>query len=547
MKPGSLAAALVIGALICAAPAYAVDIKQRPAYLPPPDGMAAGRARLLSGHSEELIVAVRAGERGAAIMRAANARDLGRGLWLVAGKSAAQTVRRLETADALRYASRNQRVQPLSLQGAQGDPLDPAPWWAPHLGADRVAPPTAPGYPITIIDDGIDSTHPEFAGRSVTYLNENSIDPPDDMHGTMVSSVAAAPVNGVGMAGLYPNAALRSFDLGFGSCADALEALDTAMNAGESVINMSWTFTPRGCPPLYERVIQAFGTGSLLVAAAGNDREEGSPLGIPAMLPHVLTVGATNSAGTFSYFSNQDIGLDLAAPGERIMVATPTFYDPSGYSIESGTSFSAPLVSAAAAWVATQRPGLDNTQLFDLLRWSARDIGPTGWDSDTGFGMLDLPSALSRGVPAIDRQEPNDDIDQVKAHGLFVNATPPITRPGHGKASFRSRLDFTEDPVDVYRVWVPGHRVARITVTPDANVQLEAFRPSARTVYYENRRTALHGALIGGSYKPGRGVERFAVKNSSGRGSYIYVEVSIPESAQQLAASYNLTVSTRKR
>jgi hypothetical protein len=540
------AAALVIGALICAAPAYAVNIKQRPAYLPPPDGMAAGHARMLSRHGEELIVAVRAGERGAAIMRASNARDLGRGFWLVAGNGAARTIRQLETADALRYASRNERVQPLSLQGAQGDPLDPAPWWAPHLGADRVAPPTAPGYPITIIDDGIDSTHPEFTARSVTYLNENSVDQPDDAHGTMVSSVAAAPVNGVGMAGLYPNAALRSFDVGFGSCADALEALDTAIDAGKSVISMSWTFTPRGCPPLYESVIQAYGTGSLLVAAAGNDREQGSPPGIPAMLPHVLTVGATNNAGTFSYFSNQGIGLDLAAPGEGIMAATPTFYDPSGYSIVSGTSFSAPLVSAAAAWVATQRPGLDNTQLFDLLRWSARDIGPTGWDSDTGFGMLDLPSALSGTVPAIDPQEPNDDIDQVKARGLFVDATPPITRPGHGKASFRARLDFTEDPVDVYRVWVPGHRVVRVTVTPNANVQLEAFRPSARTVYYENRRAALRGALIGGSYKAGRGVERFAVKNSNRKGAYIYVGLYIPQSGQ-LAASYNLSVSTRKR
>jgi subtilisin family serine protease len=52
--------------------------------------------------------------------------------------------------------------------------------------------------PIVVIDDGLDVTHPAFAGRpETTLLNLNVLDAGDG-HGTMVASVAAAPLNGQG-------------------------------------------------------------------------------------------------------------------------------------------------------------------------------------------------------------------------------------------------------------------------------------------------------------------------------------------------------------
>ena len=537
-------------ALAAAGPAAAAELSSRPSYLPPPDGMGAAPARLLAADGkEDLIVAVERGARARAIMRAHRARDLGGGIWLVESGETRRALQRLEAVGALRYAHRNGRAEPARVQAGQaiqGDPSDPAPWWVPRIGADRVVQP-GPGFPLTIIDSGIDTTHPEFAARPVTYLNANGAFPPNDFHGTMVASIAAAPANGVGMAGLYPNANLRSLDWGTGFCGEALATIGAAISAGPSVINMSWGFRPpEGCLALYDRLIQAFGTGSLPVASAGNARAQGSPPGVPAILPHVLTVGATNSADTVTSFSNQDIGLDLVAPGEGIVLATPAFYNPTGYSTENGTSFSAPLVGAAAAWVSTVRPGMDITQLFDLMRVGVRDVGLPGWDSDHGFGILDLPSVLTRPIPGVDPQEPNDDINQVKAGGLFRTATPALTRPGRGRASLVASLDYTEDPVDVYRVFAPAKRRVYFTVTPDSDVDLELFRPNAQTTFYRNRRAALRGPLIGGSYKNGRAVERFSVVNSGRRGVYVYACIYKPRTLD-LAAVYRLNIVTRKK
>src|SRR5439155_1899096 len=110
-----------------------------------------------------------------------------------------------------------------------------------------------------------------------------------------------------------------------------------------------------------------------------------------------------------------------------IFVAEPVSDDPSGYIFASGTSFSAPMVSAASAWVWTIRPQLDNTQLFDLMRYSAHDIDAPGFDRATGFGLLTIPSALALAAPARDPLEPNDDIDQVSTAGIFDGGQPALT------------------------------------------------------------------------------------------------------------------------
>ena len=99
---------------------------------------------------------------------------------------------------------------------------------------------------------------------------------------------------------------------------------------------------------------------AVIVAAAGNDGPS-APAGYPAALPHVLTVGATTQAGGVAGFSTTSRYVDLAAPGADVLVASA---QSNGWVSASGTSFSAPLVSGAAAWVWTARPELDNTQLF---------------------------------------------------------------------------------------------------------------------------------------------------------------------------------------
>ena len=50
-----------------------------------------------------------------------------------------------------------------------GDPLLPQEWWLHAVGADAAVPP-GPGRPITVVDAGLDMTHPEFSSRPNTSV-----------------------------------------------------------------------------------------------------------------------------------------------------------------------------------------------------------------------------------------------------------------------------------------------------------------------------------------------------------------------------------------
>jgi subtilase family protein len=522
-----LAASLLglVAFALCLGDAAAVPPTARPAQAPVL-GRLSERTLASAEAGAEIVVSASATSGAAGILRAAGARPLSREfptLWRLSGPGAHAALERLRRGGWLRFAHPNGRGLSTARSDAPTDPLAATQWWLSRIGADRAAAPPA-GMPLTVLDTGIDVSHPEFAGRPSTYLNPQF---PEEDHGTFVSSIAAAPANGQGLVGVYPQAALRSIDIGGAlvRCTDAIAALGAAVAAGPSVLNMSWGFPPAACPALYDAVTVAFGAGSLPVAAAGNDGERGSLPALPAVIPHVLTVGATNSADLPSDFSSRSPTLDLAAPGEGITGAVPFSVSPTGYALYDGTSFAAPMVSAAAAWAWTaRRPQLANvTQLADLLRSSARDVYTSGWDTATGFGMLDIPAALTRPPPALDPQEPNDDVDHVKAGGLFSAASPGLTRPGRGRAAINGFVDRHEDPTDVYRVWVPGGRVVVGTLRPrGGDIDLEVFRSNATTVFYRNRRAALRGALIGGSYRAGTKVERFGAVNGTRRGAYLY-------------------------
>lgn len=425
-----------------------------------------------------------------------------------------------------------------------GDSLLPNEWWLAVVGADKLEPP-GPGIPVTVIDLGLDVTHPEFAERRDTILL-NAQDPTDGEtpdHGTAVSSVLAAPANGIGVVGVYPQALLREWDAG-ASLGDVIEGIDAASTLGAGVINIS--LGSRATLPGSQRMLEqsvnvAFRRGSLIVAAVGNERAEGNPGQLPASLPHVLTVAATDQQDAVAGFSNISPSIDLAAPGQGIPVAVPTSVDPSGFRVGIGTSFATPIVAGAAAWVWTLRPELRNTQLFDLLRFTARDIGAPGFDSASGFGLLDVGAALAAEAPPNDPQEPNDDADDVTPNGLFLKGTRPLTGPGRPRASLEARLDRAEDPVDVYRVWVPARSTVVVTLTPSADVNLELWQPSTVSVL-ERGQERLRDRL-GRSAHPDVEPETVSMTNRGTRGQLLYVDAFLGRATR---ASYTLTVTTRR-
>jgi subtilase family protein len=385
------------------------------------------------------------------------------------------------------------------------DPLEPQEWWLADIGAD-VAQAPGPGIPITIVDSGTDPTHPEFANRpNTTYLNSQTVFGPGEFHGTIVASVAAAPENGAGIAGVYPNAALDLFDAspdprGISDLA-AVTGIEAAPCPG--VINLSFgSVNPD--PTLHDAVLRAVHNGCLVVAAAGNAGESGSPTTFPASWPHVFTVAASDRNDAVASFSTASPGIDVAAPGVEITGAVPLSRDPSGYQSDlSGTSFAAPIVSAAAAWIWTVHPTYTADQVANVLRAGAKDIGAPGFDISSGWGLLNVAASLAEPTPALDSPEPNDDIPEIKPHAMFPAGEPPLTKPGKASTRISGILDSSEDPRDIYRIYVPAHRTVHVKVTSGAAAP-RIWGPSTSSIDEGifARRRDLRGQSIRAGAKP---------------------------------------------
>ena len=420
------------------------------------------------------------------------------------------------------------------LHGAT-DPLEPQEWWLAHVGANPAAAPP-PGVPITIVDSGTDPTHPDFAGRpTTTFLNDQTTSGPDEYHGTMVASIAAAPENGVDIVGVYPTAALQLFDAspdprGISDLA-SITGIETASQHCPGVINLSFGSTTPD-PLMHDAILEAVHNGCLVVAAAGNFGKEGSPPVYPASWPHVFTVAATDENDAVTPFSNISPTNDVAAPGIDMIGDVPLSRNPNGYQDGDGTSFSAPVVSAAAAWIWTLRPTLTVSQIAGVLRAGARDIGPPGFDNASGLGIVNIPASLAVPAPPTDPREPNDDIGQVKPGRLFQLGEPPLTTTAKPSNRISATLSASEDPVDLYRIWVPPHKTVRATVSAGGRAAARIWGPQTVSVVSESladRRRDLRGQSVR------------AVKN----GFVAYVEVLL--TGRSPDASYVLNVKAAKR
>ena len=409
------------------------------------------------------------------------------GLWKLPADAAPATLPTLRRMRAVAFAERESTYTATVSSTSVPDPLVDQEWWRSAIGVDGLTAP-GPGVPVTIVDSGVDLSHPELAGRpNLLALNAQEPQPFGGVHGTAVASVIGAQRNGVGVEGVYPDAVIRSWDAATGdgtelTSSQIVAGILAAVRAGRGVINLSLG-GPEPDPAIESAVDEAVAHGSLVVAASGNDGLQGSPLSYPAAYPHVLTVAATQPDGTPAPFSSVSRYVDVAAPGAQIPVAA---IDPETgtetWEAWDGTSFAAPLVSGAAAWVWTARPTLDAGQVAEILRRTARDVSTIGRDPVTGFGIVDVGSALAAPAPARDPREPNDDVVDVVPGPNGSSGRAALTTAVRTSGRIEGRVDAAEDPRDVYRVWLPKGRRLTATVSADSGVSLRLVRASASTV-----------------------------------------------------------------
>ena len=357
----------------------------------------------------------------------------------------------------------------------------------------------------------------------------------EEYHGTAVASIVGAPEDGRGIVGVYPGAAVASYDIGGQTLSEVIAGIAAAIQQPvPGVLTLSVGFEGSAGSDLFEVVVDsAVAAGWLVVAAAGNGGDRGSPPSFPADLPHVVTVGATDRNGNVAFFSTRSRATDVAAPGVAIPAAVPTWKDPSGYTALSGTSYAAPIVAGAAAWLWTARPQLDWTQVAAILHRSARDIDEGGVDSASGWGLLDIPAALASPAPIRDPQEPNDDIRLVADRGVFGVGTLPLVDATVRTTRVAARLSPSDDAADVYRLYVPPRSDVRARVTAGRDVQLALWGP--RTQAIAESATLRRRDLLG------RG--RSVGTRTSTRGAYYYLAATLVPGAPE--ESYRVSVALR--
>src|SRR4051794_27968118 len=403
--------------------------------------------------------------------------------------------------------------------------------WARGAVVASTVPPPAPRVTVGVVDDFVDTTLPDLAAQTRILNGPPAI---TGSHGTEVASAISGAANGSGVEGIFPSVPLVSYGLPTDiTCSAAANGIIAALNAKATVINLSFGSSSQ-CATLFRVVEAAYGSGALVVAAAGNEAERGNAPSYPAAWPHVLSVAALNEALAPASFSSRNAAVDISAPGQNVPLDTPVALDPDGtpdgVRIDSGTSFASPIVAGAAAWVWSSRANLSNGQVADVLRESAQDVAAPGYDPQTGFGLVNIPKALGARTPLNDPLEPNDDISFVDGTA-FRTADPYVWR-GFPRAPIRASVDEVEDPIDVYRIRVPAHR--------NALVQLRTTFGNADVFVFPGSRRTLQGTPLARSVKKGRRTDAVTLRNTSAAARRFYVAID-SASSTSLTSSYSLT------
>lgn len=283
---------------------------------------------------------------------------------------------------------------------------------------------------IAVIDSGLALKHEDIDYSRVlngkNFVSQSSSNTTDTLgHGTFVTGqIIAVRGNGVGIAGIAQDAYVMPLKV-FASRETATSIIISAIQyaAGQKkafdsskgregenicVINMSLGGTEPS-ESMKEAVDAAISAGIIVIVAAGNDGNTWTSY--PAQ--YAIGVGSTNSQGVYSYYSqvlsrSNGEGYEnkvwVSAPGEDY---TSTWYN-GGYYFGSGTSFSAPEVSALAAIAVSIKNDLtqygNGTNNHDAFRQLLKDTANPksggneidGQDCYYGWGIISFSNLIEK-------------------------------------------------------------------------------------------------------------------------------------------------------
>jgi subtilisin-like proprotein convertase family protein len=352
------------------------------------------------------------------------------------------------------------------------DPLLPAQWYLINTGQRggdsrldiNVLPAWQAGFNgsgivVAINDDGIDLTHPDLVGNiDATKVYDTNRDTTgqglvgtDNSHGTVVGSIVGMAANGTGGVGvaykatLVPALAIGS-TVAFASAnlfkANIAARVDVSVNSWGADPAFAENFGASG-----PEEDQAWGTellraatqgrnglGMVIEVSAGNERANRADAGLSNFTGNKVTiaVGSVDENGVATDYSTPGASLLLTAFGGRGSESqadnrgfgavsadivgsggyNTTAGDDGDYAYQNqGTSYSGPMVGAAAALILQANPQLGFRDVSAILAMTARqtDPGSQGWKTngsqtwnlggmhfsrDYGYGLLDVAAAV---------------------------------------------------------------------------------------------------------------------------------------------------------
>lgn len=203
-----------------------------------------------------------------------------------------------------------------------------------------------------------------------------------------------------------------------GTISRALQAFNWAINKHRvdgtpHILTNSWgifqetwdaTYARNPNHPFTRKVVEAINEGILVLFAAGNcggtcpDGRCGSDSGPGKSIwganghPLVMTVGAVNKNEQFIGYSSQGpAALDPNKP-DFCSISHFTGYNTS----DSGTSAATPICAGVVALLKQARSSLTQSQAKSVLKATAKDIGPAGFDRHSGAGIIQALAAYRR-------------------------------------------------------------------------------------------------------------------------------------------------------
>ena len=375
---------------------------------------------------------------------------------------------------------------------------------------------------VAIIDSGIDTDHPEFAGRisdwSYNATSDKIVRDWDDWsliedeygHGTAVAGVIAAAANEQGIAGLCPEVEILVIKAecdaaGNFNVSDLVFGLYYAIERDVDAVNMSFALIYSGY--FDDPALLAYDSDIICVAAAGNDalpdKQE------PAATEYVIGVGALedDSWGIASY-SNFGDNVEVTAPG---VVFTTKMGGTYGYM--KGTSFSTPIVtSAALLYKQVYGKYITNDRFYEHLHASCFDLGDAGPDYYYGYGAVDFNALLWEPTGTVTFNMMTDELDDIDRLIVYNHAVQDIPDPERLYAvfdgwyydqQFTEELNWYEDAYNtdmtLYAKWANEDDTIpyNYRVLDDGTVEILSYKGKRRFItipdYIEGRQVSSIG------------------------------------------------------